>query len=100
MSAVETIHLIPHTHVDFGYTDLPSTIDRLQIDFTRAAAHLVNEAGHFDEPARFRWTVEVAEVAEMFLKQATAEDRAAFDAAIASGRMEIGAMPFHTTGLL
>lgn len=100
MSAVETIHLIPHTHVDFGYTDLPSTIDRLQIDFTRAAARLVNETGHFDEPARFRWTVEVAEVAEIFLKQATAEDRAAFDAAIASGRMEIGAMPFNTTGLL
>jgi hypothetical protein len=98
--SIEEIHIIHHTHADFGYTDLPSTAFGFLKDYLRDALGIAVRTADFPEEARLHYTCEITWPVEEFLRAATAGERAQWDALVRSGQLEIGAMPFHITPLL
>ena len=97
---MKEIHLIHHTHADYGYTDLPSTSFGFLNRYLHDALAIAERTADFPEPARMHFTCEIGYQAEDFIKGASAEEQARFDALVQSGQFEVGAMPFHTTALL
>ncbi|HEV7298434.1 MAG TPA: hypothetical protein VGN72_03650 [Tepidisphaeraceae bacterium] len=97
---IDDIHLIPHTHADFGYTDLPSTAWRFLPRYVRDALSLAEATDSFPEEARLNWTIEITFQLEAFLAQASEREKTQLGKLVDEGRFEIGAMPFHTTALL
>lgn len=49
------IHLLHHTHVDIGYTDLPSCVREQQAEILDQVVELCARSREYPEPARFRW---------------------------------------------
>jgi hypothetical protein len=95
--SIQTIHLLHHTHVDFGYTDLPGTMARLQRQYTREALGLIEANRNRDDAACFRWTIEVSEVARDFLGQCSESERVSLLRARDHGFLDVGALPYHPT---
>jgi hypothetical protein len=97
---IEEIHLIHHTHADFGYTDLPSTAFDFLTQYQRDALRIAERTKDFPEPARLHYTFEITWLIEELLRTASPDERARWDTLVGSGQFEIGAMPFHITPLL
>jgi len=97
---VEEIHLIPHTHADFGYTDLPDTAKRFLVEQVGAAFELARSSRNAPRAESFRYTFEITSIVEAFLARLNSAERREFGDLIQSGVLEVGAMPFHTTVLL
>jgi hypothetical protein len=97
---IKEIHLIHHTHADFGYTDQPSTSFEFLVRYIRDALGMAARTADFPDSARMHYTCEIGYVVEEFLKIATVEERAQFEALVRAGQFEVGAMPFHTSALL
>jgi hypothetical protein len=97
---IQEIHLIHHTHADFGFTDLPSTAFEFLPRYVGEALRIAAKTAAFPEAARLHFTCEVGYGVEDFLQSATLEQRTQFDALVRAGQFEVGAMPFHTTALL
>ncbi|MCU0771135.1 MAG: hypothetical protein MUE94_05090 [Verrucomicrobia bacterium] len=97
---ISEIHLIHHTHADFGYTDLPSTALGFLKDYLRDALRIAARTAELPEEARLHYTCEITWLVEEFLRTATAAERRQWDALVRSGQFEIGAMPFHISPLL
>jgi alpha-mannosidase len=49
------IHMLHHTHVDIGYTDLPSRVREQQAEILDQVLELCERTREHPEPARFRW---------------------------------------------
>lgn len=97
MSILKEIHLIHHTHTDFGYTDLPETTIRLHADYIKEAIKLAQRFETYPEEARFRWTLEVLLPVESFLKEATPRESEALFQCLRKGLLELTAMPCQIT---
>ncbi len=95
---IKTIHLLHHTHVDYGFTDLPGTMSRLQREYTAQALDLIDANRQREDAARFRWTIEVTDVVHEFLAQASESQRKRLLDARQAGLLDVGALPFHPTG--
>ena len=115
---ITEIHLIHHTHHDFGYTDAPETARRLQLEALASALVLAGQdnayitsiadtrfadAGIVDtsiaEASAFRWTCEVFEPVEQLLAQRP-DLAASLERLVTAGRVEVCAMPFNLTPLV
>jgi hypothetical protein len=97
---IQEIHLIHHSHTDFGYTDLPSTLQEQQVRYIAEAVNIARKTASFPLESRFRWTCEVLMPVADFLAQATPAERRGFDRAFANGQIELGAMPAVMSGLM
>jgi len=97
---IKEIHIIHHSHTDFGYTDLPSTAREQQVRYIGQAVKIALKTETFPDLARFRWTCEVLLPVADFLEQATPAERRGFDRAFKSGQIELGAMPAVISGLM
>jgi len=97
---IKEIHLIHHSHTDFGYTDLPSTLLEQQVRYIAEAVNIARKTESFPGESRFRWTCEVLLPVADFLAQATPAERRGFDRAFANGQIELGAMPANMSGLM
>jgi hypothetical protein len=93
--AIDTVHLIHHTHHDYGYTDVPAAALRGWNDFHDQALDLIAASAGHPEEARFRWTCEGFDPTWRWWQQAPPARRAAFRAAVAAGRLEVGALPWN-----
>lgn len=96
---IEEIHLIHHSHTDFGFTDLPSTDIDLHVNFIRQALDFADATRDYPDESRFRWTCESALITERFLQGATAEEKSRFADAVRRGQIEVAAMPDNLCGL-
>ena len=96
---MEEIHLIHHSHTDFGYTDLASTAMALHADYIRQAVDDADATADFPDESRFRWTCESLLMVEKFLHESTKADQERFHAAVRRGQIEVTAMPDNITGL-
>lgn len=98
--AVETIHLIHHTHADYGYTDLPQTCRRQLARYLQEAIAIADRTREYPEAARMRFTCEITWQFEDFLDRASDEEIASWNRLVDAGDFELGAFPFHTSALL
>lgn len=100
MSKIETIYLIAHTHTDIGYTDHQNTLFRQQMDFIDRAVDLGEATADYPPEAQYKWTCEVAAMAERYLRQRPAAQVDRFLKLHRAGRIAVAAMAYHWTPLL
>jgi hypothetical protein len=86
-----TLHLLPHSHVDIGYSDPQPEVERKQWKNLADAVALARRTAAYPPDARFKWNVEGLWSVESYLKQAPAEDREAFLAAVRAGTIALQA---------
>jgi alpha-mannosidase len=92
-----TLHLVPHSHVDIGYSDPQPEVERKQWRNLRDAIALFEKTKDGPPEARFRWQTEGLWAVESFLDQASAAERKAFVAAVKRGDLEL---PANLTNVL
>ena len=85
------VHLLPHSHVDIGYSDPQPTVERKQWKNLGDAVELARKTASYPPEARFKWNVEGLWSVESYLKQASPEDRDAFVAAVKQGSIGLQA---------
>jgi alpha-mannosidase len=78
-------HLLPHSHIDIGYSDPQPTVERKQWKNLSDAVALAQKTASYPPEARFRWNVEGLWSVESYLQQASPRDRQAFVEAVARG---------------
>ncbi len=85
------IWLLPHSHVDIGYSDPQPEVERKQVANLRGVLDLIRKTAAYPPGARFRWTSEVAWPVERFLAVATEDEKRQLAGALRAGSIEIGA---------
>lgn len=89
---IRDIWVLPHSHVDVGYTHRQDEIVRIQIENLEKAMRL-SEASATNPPGmRFKWNPEVIWSLDHFLRQATPERREAFLGAVRRGEVGVDAL--------
>jgi alpha-mannosidase len=86
------IYLLPHSHVDIGYTALQADVETKQNSNIETGLRLIQATKDFPEGARFKWNVEVLWPVDNYLRAATPEKRAAFFAAVRAGQVGLDAL--------
>jgi alpha-mannosidase len=95
--AARAFHLIPHSHVDIGYSDPQPEVERKQWANLRDALALFRETKDLPPEARFRWQAEGLWAVESFLEQATEAERRDLASAVGRGDLEL---PANLTNVL
>ena len=95
--ATRVLHVIPHSHVDIGYSDPQPEVERKQWRNFRDALALFRQTKDLSPEARFRWQAEGLWAVESFLEQATEEERRDFALAVKRGDLEL---PANLTNIL
>ncbi|HEY5912498.1 MAG TPA: hypothetical protein VJA21_17995, partial [Verrucomicrobiae bacterium] len=85
------IYLLPHSHVDIGYTALQADVEKKQQSNLETGLRLARETAGYPEGARFKWNVEVLWPVDNYLRQATPEQKAAFVTAVKAGQIGLDA---------
>ena len=63
-----SIHLIHHSHFDYGYTDPQAVVMEHQLRYLDAALDLIRATDDWDDDAAFRWNVEVTYPLQQWLR--------------------------------
>ncbi len=85
------IYLLPHSHVDIGYTALQADVEKKQNSNLETGLRLARETANYPEGARFKWNMEVLWPVDNYLRHATPEQRAEFIAAVKKGQIGLDA---------
>jgi alpha-mannosidase len=86
------IWLLPHSHVDIGYTHRQDNVIGLQIGNLEKAMQLAEASATNPPGMRFKWNPEAVWSLDHFLQRATPEKRAAFIAAVRRGDVGVDAL--------
>jgi hypothetical protein len=84
--------LLPHSHVDIGYTHRQEDVTGLQMGNLEKAMELARASAGNPPGMRFKWNPEAAWTLDNFLRRATPEKRAAFIRAAKTGDVEVDAL--------
>jgi hypothetical protein len=94
------IFLLPHSHVDIGYTALQSDVEKKQNSNIETGLRLARETADYPPGAQFKWNVEVLWPVDNYLRDCTPEQREAFITAVRAGQIGLDAFYGNTlTGL-
>jgi alpha-mannosidase len=85
------IWLLPHSHVDIGYSDPQPVVERKQWGYFEEAIRLAEKTAAYPEGARFKWNVEQLWAVETYLRQAGEAGRARFFDAVRKGQIGLQA---------
>lgn len=85
------IFLLPHSHVDIGYTALQADVEKKQNSNIETGLRLARETAEYPPDARFKWNLEVLWPVENYLRDCPAEKREAFIAAVRAGQIGLDA---------
>ncbi len=86
------IWLLPHSHVDIGYTHLQSDVMKRQWDHLEVAIAASKKTADYPPGAQFKWNVEVMWAVDGYLRNATPEKRAQFIDAVKKGWIGLQAL--------
>ena len=86
------IYLLPHSHVDIGYTKLQTEVESDHWQFLDQAIDAVHKTADYPPGAQFKWNVEVLWAVESYLKQASPEKQQAFFDAVKKGGIGLDAL--------
>ncbi len=93
-----SIHLIHHSHFDYGYTDPQAVVMENQLRYLDAALDLITLTDDWADDAKFRWNVEVTYPLKQWIAARPKANRDEFVRRVKEGRIEVNALPFsmHT----
>ena len=92
------VYLLPHSHVDIGYTALQTEIEPKHWEYFEQAIELSKKTAHLPRGSRFKWNVEVLWAVDSYLKQATPEKKRAFIDAVKRGWIGLDGLYSHQLG--
>ncbi len=87
-----TVYLLPHSHVDIGYTHLQSEVERKQWQNIDAALDLCRQTADYPPDARFRWNTEVLWAVDSYLRQQPPEKQQRLIEAVRAGQIGLDAL--------
>ncbi len=77
--------VLPHSHVDIGYTHVQTEVERKQWSHIEQAIALARQTADMPPEARFKWNVEVLWAVDSYLKQASPQQRQSLIEAVRRG---------------
>ncbi len=83
------IYLLPHSHVDIGYTQVQSEVEKTQRQNIAKAIEIAGNSAGYPAEAQFKWNTEVMWPVECYLKNATDKEKDVFVNAVKKGRIEL-----------
>ena len=86
------VYLLPHSHVDIGYTHVQTDVEKSQWKYLDMAIDTVQQSADYPAGARFKWNVEVLWAVDSYLQQATPEQRQRFIDAVQAGQVGLQAL--------
>ena len=86
---LKEIWLLPHSHVDIGYTHRQDDVINIQIGNLEKGMELARASATNAPGMRFKWNPEAVWSLDHFLARATPEKRAAFLAAVRQGEVGV-----------
>jgi len=87
-----TIYLLPHSHVDIGYTKLQTLVEADQKRFLEEAIDAARRTAGYPEGAQFKWNVEVLWAVDSYLREASPGKRQDFIEAVRKGWIGLDAL--------
>ena len=87
-----TVYLLPHSHVDIGYTHRQDDVVKRQWQNIETALELASKTASYPEGARFKWNAEVLWAVDAYLRQAPPEKQQRFVDAVRSGQIGLDAL--------
>jgi alpha-mannosidase len=79
------VYVLPHSHVDIGYTNVQAKVLKLHMDNIDESIELAKKTANYPKEAQFKWTTEAMWVVENYLKQADAAKKERFWDAVKKG---------------
>jgi hypothetical protein len=89
---IRNIWILPHSHVDIGYTHLQDEVVQVQISNLKTAMQLAKESANNPPGMRFKWNPEAVWSLDHFLQSATDAEREQFLKAVRAGDVGVDAM--------
>jgi len=86
------VYLLPHSHVDIGYTHVQTEVEQAQWKYLEMAMEAARKSATNPPGSRFKWNVEVLWAVDSYLQQATPEKRQAFYEAVRAGQVGLDAL--------
>ena len=86
------VYLLPHSHVDIGYTHVQTDVEKAQWKYLEMAMEAARKSATYPEGSRFKWNVEVLWAVDSYLQQASPDKRKAFFDAVKSGQVGLDAL--------
>lgn len=87
-----TVYLLPHSHVDIGYTKIQTDVERDHWQYLESAIAAARRTAGNPKGAQFKWNVEVLWAVESYLKQASPDKRKEFFDAVRNGWVGLDAL--------
>jgi hypothetical protein len=87
-----TVYLLPHSHVDIGYTKVQTEVEADQVRFLDMAIDEVSRTADYPEESRFKWNSEVMWAVDGFFRTATPERKEALLTAVRAGSIGLDAL--------
>ena len=88
---VKEIYILPHSHVDIGYTAIQTDVVKKQNQNIDIALELIRRTSNYPEGSKFIWNVEVLWPVENYLREASPEKQKEFIKAVKEGRIGLDA---------
>ncbi len=86
------VYLLPHSHVDIGYTHVQTDVEKAQWKYLEMAMETARRTANNPPGARFKWNVEVLWAVDSYLRQATPEKQQQFMEAVKAGQVGLQAL--------
>ncbi len=86
------VYLLPHSHVDIGYTHVQADVEKAQCQYLEMAMETARKTAGNPAGARFKWNVEVLWAVDSYLRRATPEQRQSFIDAVKAGQVGLDAL--------
>lgn len=90
-----SVHVVHHSHFDFGYTDPQTTVISAQRSYLDSAVELAAATSEWPEAARFRWNVEALWAFADWERHRPAAKVAQFVRLVQDGSISLSAMPYN-----
>ncbi len=90
-----SVHVVHHSHFDFGYTDPQTTVISSQRSYLDSAVELAAATRAWPEASRFRWNVEALWAFADWERHRPAAKVAEFVELVRQGSIGLSAMPYN-----
>jgi len=80
-----TVYILPHSHVDIGYTNVQEKVLKLHMDNIDESISLAEKTKDYPAGSRYKWNTEAIWVVENYLSRANAEKKNRFWNAVKQG---------------
>lgn len=86
------VYLLPHSHVDIGYTHVQTDVEKAQWSYLEMAMDAARKSASNPPGSRFKWNVEVLWAVDSYLRQVTPDKRQRFVEAVKCGEVGLQAL--------